>query len=753
MTALWSFPSIASELSARAQGVYAACASPEITMTDSPSNPPANVTAGQGTARPQPKAPFASAHGDTHQVVADSPPTTPKPAAPQRVPGSQPAGTLASHDPDGANRQLALETQEFFLPVHGYVRLTQHEVEVINHPAFQRLRRTRQLGFAHLIFPGGTHTRFEHSIGAVHIAARIISHVNQNSHRSGTDHPRWTLGAIPEAQQELIRLAALLHDIGHIPFGHTLEDELGHLPPHDDDARLTKVSKRIYSGYRPSKLATGGTPESDSIEWTLEKLIDTLYKVTVADRLGITGETPFSVVQAIISKEPKKSGDDNKRKKWQEQQRALEEKVNLSLCRDVVGNTICADFLDYLYRDWYHLGKPLYEDKRIYQYMEARLDEREERPQPEPDDRSSPTGLEFVINIGSGEKIRHDALTSILELLEARYELAETVLFHRAKLSITALLDRCLLEIGHLYQLAGVRRDLLHKGLEDLLLEGSDDTLSDVLKALSAGSSDKQVAKLLSKAIASSRSSAASATGGDLLTEGPTPTVPMEELQDSIRSLVERLRNRSIYRMLYKLKFSDIQKSHRSGESGASKVVDLYADVDKRRAFLHGLEMLCNLPACSLVMYCPPTKMNAKVADVKLLIEDDVVTFAEYDQDDSQSNLTRGALSSRTQRFAELWSAQVFLRHDVWAMLDDAVCGTRSTPLTHLRHVIRQFLFQSGPRGELDVTRMNIQPSIDRVRGVRTLEAARSATTNYDLDRFDAFEFPSGLPFLNPTER
>ena len=714
-------------------------------MTDSPFKLPAHLAAGHGTARPQPETPSASPHGDTHQVVASSPPATPEAVEPPR-------------DLNGASRQLAREMQEFFLPVHGYVRLTKHEVEVVNHPAFQRLRRTRQLGFAHLVFPGGVHTRFEHSIGAVHIAARIISHVNQNSHRNGADHPAWTLGGIPDAQQKLIRLAALLHDIGHIPFGHTLEDELGHLPPHDDDARLITVSQREYPGYRPSKLATGDTTESDTIKWTLEKLINTLYKDTVADCLGITCETPFSVVQAIISKEPKKPGDDDPRKdeldkkckKWQEEQRALNEKINLILCRDVVGNTICADFLDYLYRDWHHLGKPLYEDMRIYQYMEARRDVRQEHPQPDVSTPSRSTGLKFVINIGSGGRIRHDALTLILQLLEARYELAETVLFHRAKLSMTALLDRCLLEIGHLYQIAGVSRDQLHKGLEDSLLEGSDDALPDVLERLLTGKGHGEVADELTEAISSAESSAASVTGGDLFSENRRPTVSMEELRDSVRDLIDLLRNRSVYRMLYKLKFSDIPASHGIGESGAKRVVELYADVDKRRAFLHGLETLCHLPACSLIMYCPPIKMNAKVADVKLLIENDVVTFADYDQPNSHSSLTRGALSSRTKRFTELWSAQVFLRRDVWAKLDDRAS---SPPLDNLREVIQAFLFQSKSHTNLDVVRRNIQASIDGVREVQTLQAARSATTDYDLDQFRDFNFPSGLPFLNPPAR
>src|SRR5207253_10086866 len=73
-------------------------------------------------------------------------------------------------------------------------------------PAFQRLRYVRQLGHAFLVYPGATHTRFEHALGAYHLACRVTKE--------------------PEVQ-----LAALLHDIGHYPFSHALE-EAG-LPPHE----------------------------------------------------------------------------------------------------------------------------------------------------------------------------------------------------------------------------------------------------------------------------------------------------------------------------------------------------------------------------------------------------------------------------------------------------------------------------------------------------------------------------------------
>ena len=486
-----------------------------------------------------------------------------------------------------------------------------------------------------------------------------------------------------------------------------------------------------------------------------------LYKDTVARCLGITCKAPFSVVQAIISKEPKEPNDTDERKdelteirkNWKEQQCYLASKMNLSLCRDIVGNTICADFLDYLHRDWHHLGKPLYEDTRIYQYMEARKYQPEKHTPPEPRNKPRPTDLQFVINIGSGEKIRHDALTSILQLLEARYELAETVLFHRSKLSITALLDRCLLEIGYLYEVAGVPRHILRNDLEESLLKGSDDALPDVLVALMEESSNKDGAKLVGRAIARAESSAASAvkdssSTGNLFTAAFKSDI--RALRDSILGLIERLPHRSMYRMLYKLKFSELQGSPHGGESIARRIVDLYADVQNRHDFLRGLEACCQLPQYSLVMYCPPIKMNAKVADVKLLMENEVRTFAEYDKEEKQYSLTRGALSSRTRRFSELWSTQIFLHRDVWPMLDKSVRGMPETGLKHLKEVVGTFLFQSDPHNRGNIARTIIQTSINALVDMRILEAARQGTTDYELDRLGNFTFPSGLPFKCP---
>ena len=99
-------------------------------------------------------------------------------------------------------------------PVHKYIRFSQVEKQLIDSPAFQRLRRIRQLAGAHLVYPSAQHSRFEHSLGAMHIAGLAGETLLGKEY---IDHT--------EVVQDL-RLAALLHDIGHGPFSHLFEEVL-----------------------------------------------------------------------------------------------------------------------------------------------------------------------------------------------------------------------------------------------------------------------------------------------------------------------------------------------------------------------------------------------------------------------------------------------------------------------------------------------------------------------------------------------
>src|SRR5262245_55477186 len=99
-------------------------------------------------------------------------------------------------------------------PVHGDIELTSDEVRILDTPEFQRLRGIKQLGTAYLVYPGATHTRFEHSIGCVHMTDRLLDAVNKNAHGAGLPSP------VSPGDRRILRLAALLHDVTHVPFGH-----------------------------------------------------------------------------------------------------------------------------------------------------------------------------------------------------------------------------------------------------------------------------------------------------------------------------------------------------------------------------------------------------------------------------------------------------------------------------------------------------------------------------------------------------
>ncbi len=95
-------------------------------------------------------------------------------------------------------------------PVHNYIVLNQLEKIIVDTPAFQRLRNIKQLAAAYVVYPGATHTRFDHSLGVLHIAGKMARHLQS---RGYVDHDGW----------QLVRLSGLLHDIGHGPFSHVFE--------------------------------------------------------------------------------------------------------------------------------------------------------------------------------------------------------------------------------------------------------------------------------------------------------------------------------------------------------------------------------------------------------------------------------------------------------------------------------------------------------------------------------------------------
>ena len=110
-------------------------------------------------------------------------------------------------------------------PLWNNIRVDPLALQLVDSRAFQRLRYVRQLGFAYLVYPGASHSRFEHALGAYHLARRTLGLFAERELTSGLE---------PETCR-IVRYAALLHDIGHYPFSHALE-EIGALH-HEEVAR------------------------------------------------------------------------------------------------------------------------------------------------------------------------------------------------------------------------------------------------------------------------------------------------------------------------------------------------------------------------------------------------------------------------------------------------------------------------------------------------------------------------------------
>ncbi|MBI4865124.1 MAG: HD domain-containing protein [Candidatus Riflebacteria bacterium] len=130
--------------------------------------------------------------------------------------------------------------------VHGDIHLTEREWRVLDTAAFQRLRNLKQLGMAQITYPNATHTRFAHSLGTLGIMAKILDAVDRNNY------------SLSLQARENLRLAALLHDVGHYPYSHLMERV--------DDVTLTDEEVDVPAGgTRTLKIARSTYPSHERL--------------------------------------------------------------------------------------------------------------------------------------------------------------------------------------------------------------------------------------------------------------------------------------------------------------------------------------------------------------------------------------------------------------------------------------------------------------------------------------------------------
>ncbi len=136
------------------------------------------------------------------------------------------------------------------------IRLDPVAIRIVDTPAFQRLRYIRQLGFAHLVYPGATHTRFDHALGVYHLARTALRILGETDERVRAR----------DAETDLIPYAALLHDIGHYAFSHALEELESDRLPGDHEA----VSARFFQS---EELREAMSPLGDDAAARIHELI------------------------------------------------------------------------------------------------------------------------------------------------------------------------------------------------------------------------------------------------------------------------------------------------------------------------------------------------------------------------------------------------------------------------------------------------------------------------------------------------
>lgn len=435
-------------------------------------------------------------------------------------------------------RRLAVK--KFTIPsTDGSVTLYGPEIDVIATPDFQRLEGIKQLGTSYVVYRGAQHSRFVHSLGTLHMADKILRAARQNPSLPAAD----AKSVLDPSAHRIVRLAALLHDITHVPFGHTLEDEFGLLQRHDANG----LRFRVLLGKR-SKIARVLLPLIGPDEW------DELHRV-----LRAKSEEEFAA-------------------------------LDRPFLADMVGNTVCADILDYVRRDLESCGMDVAITEHYLDYFT--VTDAEGLPKKH--------RKRMALVLDKRGMPRPDVESEVVMVLTLRYELAERVYFHHAKNSASVMIARAVHDLGLARGPEEPEEgEETWSPLEDRNFHGlSDDLLLHVLR-------EPRLAGELGLTIHSGLSGTQLAT---------------------IADLGDRLLKRDLYKLVYLAVTDDL--AHR-----AELLHDRWGTPAKRRELEDRLAAAAGLRPGQVLVHLPRPRMMRKRADVRIIVGDrsSVTTLNEWD--------------------------------------------------------------------------------------------------------------------------
>ncbi len=209
-------------------------------------------------------------------------------------------------------------------PIHGVIEVSSDERALIDSPQYQRLRNVKQLGFADLAFPGATHTRYSHGLGAMAVATRVFDALASKVSLDADDRARF---------RQTLRLAVLFHDLGHPPLSHATE----RIMPR---ASALKLPDWVQSPSRANE-----ERQADHEDYTLKLLLDSGLTAEIERRMGPRGISPSHIAALVAGRAPPGPAP------FMSAGRDL-----LPILRQVVSGELDADRMDYLQRDSFFTG-------------------------------------------------------------------------------------------------------------------------------------------------------------------------------------------------------------------------------------------------------------------------------------------------------------------------------------------------------------------------------------------------------------
>ncbi|WP_395658106.1 HD domain-containing protein [Nocardioides sp.] len=345
-----------------------------------------------------------------------------------------------------SGRPSSKQAKEFNDPIWGTLYLHSEEIVVLDSPVLQRLRRIRQLGVGHYVYPAATHTRLEHSLGVVHQVQRMVSSINDRGAISGENGQTTPGDVIDEDLLRVLRMAALCHDVGHGFMSHVSEYAL-------DSNRDCEDLRLQFQQFiqRPQKSQLSEMTAHFLVKSpAFAELIDIAYSTTprhppedLTERMG----------QLILG-------------------RPIDEKV--LLLHEFISGPFDADKMDYLARDAMMCGVPNITDiPRLVQKLRATERSKEQLPD----------GLRRAVKAQRAAYVVTGVAASggrtLDEIALARTLLFDKVYRHQKVRAVESMVTQIVILLAE--HGAGHASDIPFRLSDDQLLELNDDALEQAL--------------------------------------------------------------------------------------------------------------------------------------------------------------------------------------------------------------------------------------------------------------------------------